>query len=80
VDARSSCFARTRGHFEPTGASLRGRDPVIATRFRAGEAAAAVIAANVIAAAGLWCARMSETPPLWDIPPAPLGSDPPAWR
>jgi crotonobetainyl-CoA:carnitine CoA-transferase CaiB-like acyl-CoA transferase len=25
-------------------------------------------------------ARMSETPPRWDIPPAPLGSDPPAWR
>ena len=25
-------------------------------------------------------ARMSETPPRWDRPPAPLGSDPPAWR
>jgi len=25
-------------------------------------------------------ARMSETPPRWDLPPAPLGSDPPAWR
>src|SRR5271154_4292309 len=24
-------------------------------------------------------ARMSETPPRWDLPPAPLGSDPPAW-
>ena len=34
-----------------------GRDPVIATRFRAGEAAAAVLAANAIAAADLWCAR-----------------------
>jgi crotonobetainyl-CoA:carnitine CoA-transferase CaiB-like acyl-CoA transferase len=34
-----------------------GRDPVIATRFRAGEAAAAVLAANATAAADLWCAR-----------------------
>ncbi|HYK63709.1 MAG TPA: CoA transferase, partial [Patescibacteria group bacterium] len=25
-------------------------------------------------------ARMSETPPRWDLPPAPLGSDPPVWR
>ncbi len=23
--------------------------------------------------------RMSETPPRWDLPPAPLGSHPPAW-
>ena len=36
---------------------ISGRDPVIATRFRAGEAAAAVLAANAIAAADLWCAR-----------------------
>ena len=36
---------------------ISGRDPVIATRFRAGEAAAAVIAANAIAASDLWCAR-----------------------
>ena len=36
---------------------ISGRDPVIATRFRAGEAAAAVIAANAIAAGDLWCAR-----------------------
>jgi crotonobetainyl-CoA:carnitine CoA-transferase CaiB-like acyl-CoA transferase len=34
-----------------------GRDPVIATRFRVGEVAAAVLAANAIAAADLWCAR-----------------------
>ena len=34
-----------------------GHDPVIATRFRAGEAAAAVLAANATAAADLWCAR-----------------------
>ena len=34
-----------------------GQDPVIATRFRAGEAAAAVLAANATAAADLWCAR-----------------------
>ena len=33
------------------------RDPVIATRFRVGEAAAAVLAANAITAADLWCAR-----------------------
>jgi hypothetical protein len=25
-------------------------------------------------------ARMSETPPRWDLPPVPLGSDPPVWR
>ncbi len=25
-------------------------------------------------------ARMSETPPRWDLPPAPLGSDPPSWQ
>jgi hypothetical protein len=25
-------------------------------------------------------ARMSATPPRWDLPPARLGSDPPAWR
>ena len=25
-------------------------------------------------------ARMSETPPRWDLPPARLGSDPPSWR
>jgi hypothetical protein len=24
-------------------------------------------------------ARMSETPPQWALPPAPLGSDPPSW-
>jgi crotonobetainyl-CoA:carnitine CoA-transferase CaiB-like acyl-CoA transferase len=36
---------------------ITGRDPVIATRFRAGEAAAAVLAANAIAAADLWCSR-----------------------
>jgi len=36
---------------------ISGRDPVIATRFRAGEAAAAVIAANATAAADLWCMR-----------------------
>ena len=24
-------------------------------------------------------ARLSATPPRWDLPPAPLGSDPPAW-
>ncbi len=36
---------------------ITSRDPVIATRFRAGEAAAAVLAANAIAAADLWCAR-----------------------
>ena len=36
---------------------ISGRDPVIATRFRAGEAAAAVLAANATAAADLWCAR-----------------------
>ena len=36
---------------------IDGRDPVIATRFRAGEAAASVIAANATAAADLWCAR-----------------------
>jgi crotonobetainyl-CoA:carnitine CoA-transferase CaiB-like acyl-CoA transferase len=34
-----------------------GHDPVIATRFRAGEVAAAVLGANAIAAADLWCAR-----------------------
>jgi crotonobetainyl-CoA:carnitine CoA-transferase CaiB-like acyl-CoA transferase len=34
-----------------------GADPVIATRFRAGEAAATVLAANAISAADLWCAR-----------------------
>jgi len=34
-----------------------GHDPVIATRFRAGETAAAVLAANATAAADLWCAR-----------------------
>ena len=34
-----------------------GHDPVIATRFRAGEAAAAVLAANAIVAGDLWCAR-----------------------
>jgi CoA-transferase family III len=34
-----------------------GHDPIIATRFRAGEAAAAVLAANATAAADLWCAR-----------------------
>jgi crotonobetainyl-CoA:carnitine CoA-transferase CaiB-like acyl-CoA transferase len=34
-----------------------GHDPVIATRFRVGEAAAAVLAANATAAADLWCAR-----------------------
>src|SRR5580698_2029770 len=34
-----------------------GRDPVIATTFRAGEAAAAVLAAIATAAADLWCAR-----------------------
>src|SRR5271170_6520002 len=34
-----------------------GHDPVIATTFRAGEAAAAVLAANATAAADLWCAR-----------------------
>src|SRR5271170_7092127 len=34
-----------------------GSDPVIATRFRAGEAAAAVLAANATAAADLWCLR-----------------------
>jgi crotonobetainyl-CoA:carnitine CoA-transferase CaiB-like acyl-CoA transferase len=37
--------------------SITGHDPVIATRFRAGEAAAAVLAANATAAADLWCAR-----------------------
>src|SRR6202046_3188897 len=36
---------------------ITGSDPVIATRFRAGEAAASVIAANATAAADLWCAR-----------------------
>jgi crotonobetainyl-CoA:carnitine CoA-transferase CaiB-like acyl-CoA transferase len=36
---------------------ITGHDPVIATRFRAGEAAAAVLAANATAAADLWCAR-----------------------
>ena len=36
---------------------IDGSDPVIATRFRAGEAAASVIAANATAAADLWCAR-----------------------
>ncbi len=36
---------------------IDGCDPVIATRFRAGEAAAAVLAANATAAADLWCAR-----------------------
>lgn len=36
---------------------IAGHDPVIATRFRVGEAAAAVLAANAIAAADLWCAR-----------------------
>src|SRR5208282_1971426 len=36
---------------------IDGHDPVIATRFRAGEAAAAVLAANATAAADLWCAR-----------------------
>ena len=36
---------------------ISGHDPVIATRFRAGEAAAAVLAANAMAAADLWCAR-----------------------
>src|SRR5580704_4334155 len=34
-----------------------GHDPVIATTFRAGEAAASVLAANATAAADLWCAR-----------------------
>jgi crotonobetainyl-CoA:carnitine CoA-transferase CaiB-like acyl-CoA transferase len=34
-----------------------GSDPVIGTRFRAGEAAAAVLAANATAAADLWCER-----------------------
>src|SRR5271154_6381774 len=34
-----------------------GHDPVIATTFRAGETAAAVLAANATAAAALWCAR-----------------------
>ena len=36
---------------------ITGSDPVIATRFRAGEAAAAVLAADATAAADLWCAR-----------------------
>jgi crotonobetainyl-CoA:carnitine CoA-transferase CaiB-like acyl-CoA transferase len=36
---------------------ITGHDPVIATRFRAGEAAAAILAANATAAADLWCAR-----------------------
>ncbi len=36
---------------------ITGCDPVIATRFRAGEAAASVLAANAAAAANLWCAR-----------------------
>ncbi len=36
---------------------IAGRDPVIATPFRAGEAAATVLAANATAAADLWCAR-----------------------
>src|SRR5271169_6003456 len=36
---------------------ITGGDPVIATRFRAGEAAAAVLAANAMAAADLWCAH-----------------------
>jgi len=36
---------------------ITGNDPVIATRFRAGEAAAAALAANATAAADLWCAR-----------------------
>ncbi len=36
---------------------ITGSDPVIATRFRAGEAAAAVLAANATAAADLWCTR-----------------------
>src|SRR5208283_2398608 len=36
---------------------IDGHDPVIATPFRAGEAAAAVLDANATAAADLWCAR-----------------------
>ena len=46
-------------HDDPNQYALEivGRDPVIATRFRVGEAAATVLAANAIAAADLWCAR-----------------------
>ena len=36
---------------------IAGSDPVIATRFRAGEAAAAVLAADAVSAADLWCKR-----------------------
>ncbi|MHB8381708.1 MAG: CoA transferase [Candidatus Binataceae bacterium] len=41
----------------PHELGIRGRDPVLATRFRAGEAAAAVLAAQAIAAADLWSLR-----------------------
>jgi len=36
---------------------ITGRDPVLPTRFRVGEAAAAVLAAQATAAADLWCLR-----------------------
>jgi crotonobetainyl-CoA:carnitine CoA-transferase CaiB-like acyl-CoA transferase len=37
--------------------AITGGDPVLATGFRAGEAAAAVLAAQALAAAELWCSR-----------------------
>ena len=36
---------------------ISNRDPVLPTRFRVGEAAAAVLAAQAVAAADLWCLR-----------------------
>src|SRR5580693_3183231 len=47
------------GHYASNQHALQiiGHDPVIATTFRAGEAAASVLAANATAAADLWCAR-----------------------
>jgi crotonobetainyl-CoA:carnitine CoA-transferase CaiB-like acyl-CoA transferase len=41
----------------PSTLELRGADPVLATCFRVGEAAAAAIGAQAVAAADLWCLR-----------------------
>jgi crotonobetainyl-CoA:carnitine CoA-transferase CaiB-like acyl-CoA transferase len=37
--------------------AIANRDPILPTRFRVGEAAAAVLAAQAVAAADLWCLR-----------------------
>jgi crotonobetainyl-CoA:carnitine CoA-transferase CaiB-like acyl-CoA transferase len=41
----------------PHALTITGQDPVLPTRFRVGEAAAAALAAQAIAAADLWCVR-----------------------